>query len=311
VALPKYGFGRSELLPVKSCGAAMAEYVGKYLSKPADVPEDWGRFRRVEYHHGGEPWRTSTCQRAAVGGVSWVWRTGLKAYCEGHRVTEGDLADRLGPRWAWKLKGDVFHSFVEAFARGGVPLSLWCRARLPTVLECAIRGAVEDSRDRIAGGVEWASAIKEWSGQLGTMEAAGNGGGGKPDLSRKPLRGRQLRDSGHVERARESEHWAAAYLAAWPLVRHLPDRAVTGARGAWVKAARREYHRAKLGRILGTAPLPLPGVGAMSAGRAGGGGRTSLPGAHGPAGSGAVAGVRLGARLGCVRIGTTVAPTTA
>ena len=31
--LPDYGFGRSELLPVRSNGAAMARYVGKYISK--------------------------------------------------------------------------------------------------------------------------------------------------------------------------------------------------------------------------------------------------------------------------------------
>ena len=46
---PRYGFGRTELLPIKSEVGAIASYVGKYLQKDLGIPEDKGSNRYAAF----------------------------------------------------------------------------------------------------------------------------------------------------------------------------------------------------------------------------------------------------------------------
>jgi hypothetical protein len=101
----KYGFGRTELLPIKSSSEAIGRYVGKYISKHLDsrIPDDKGA-RLVSYSKNMRVMNTK---------FSWVtegskqWRLKVKAFC--HFVSDrtgcepnfDGLRAELGPKWAY------------------------------------------------------------------------------------------------------------------------------------------------------------------------------------------------------------------
>jgi len=104
--LPRYGFGRHELKPVRTCGTAMAEYVSKYISKGlANRAPEHKRMRLVRYSRG---WRVSNSQFAWASPRSKLWRAKLaiKAKRHGIRSLQG-FKNRFGAKWAYKLKDAV------------------------------------------------------------------------------------------------------------------------------------------------------------------------------------------------------------
>ena len=104
---PKYGFGRTELLPVKSSIEAMAKYVGKYISKHMEVRQaDDKGVRLVRYSRGS---RAGTTRFQFQSEGSQEWRRKVATFAQivqnQHpeiRITElGDLSKVLGKRWAY------------------------------------------------------------------------------------------------------------------------------------------------------------------------------------------------------------------
>jgi hypothetical protein len=101
----KYGFGRTELLPIKSSSEAIGRYVGKYISKHLDsrIPDDKGA-RLVSYSKNMRVMNTK---------FSWVtegskqWRLKVKAFCyfvsdrTGCEPNFDGLREELGPKWAY------------------------------------------------------------------------------------------------------------------------------------------------------------------------------------------------------------------
>lgn len=104
----KYGFGRTELLPVKSTIEAMAKYVGKYISKHIEArsPEDKG-VRLVRYSKGA---RAGTTRFQFQSQGSAEWRRKLATFAQivqdshpEQRITQlSDLTRVLGKRWAYR-----------------------------------------------------------------------------------------------------------------------------------------------------------------------------------------------------------------
>jgi hypothetical protein len=108
--LPEYGFGRHELLPVRSSSDAVSRYVGGYISK--SVPHRpkgcrirlWGLIRA---HHGPRAastrfqWHTPRTKIWRVGSRRFAQRSGLQSY--------EDLKLHFGPRWAWLFKDDILN----------------------------------------------------------------------------------------------------------------------------------------------------------------------------------------------------------
>jgi len=104
---PKYRFGRTELLPVKSSIEAMAKYVGKYISKhiEARTLEDKG-VRLVRYSRGA---RAGTTRFMFQSDGSQAWRRKVATFAQivqsqhpEQKVSElSDLARILGKRWAY------------------------------------------------------------------------------------------------------------------------------------------------------------------------------------------------------------------
>ena len=115
VTSPRYGFGRHELLPVKSCAEGIARYVGKYISKHVRerVEGDKGA-RLVRYLGFGQGGRKASCRFGWNNDNGWLWRHKLATYAErnGARDTE-DLVKIFGPRWAYRLQGEILAERID------------------------------------------------------------------------------------------------------------------------------------------------------------------------------------------------------
>lgn len=106
---PKYGFGRVELIPVRSNAEGIAKYVGKYISKHVEARErrDKG-VRLVRYSQGA---KNGTTNFAFYSPGSREWRRKLAIFAQ--KVTEAtgirvdslaDFTRALGPRWAYHYR---------------------------------------------------------------------------------------------------------------------------------------------------------------------------------------------------------------
>jgi hypothetical protein len=101
-----YGFGRTELLPVKSTAEGIAKYVGKYIGKSIEKREERDKgVRLVEY---GASARMATTKFAFASDGSASWRrkvaTFARIVAETHDLPCFDLSHLsqiLGPKWAY------------------------------------------------------------------------------------------------------------------------------------------------------------------------------------------------------------------
>jgi len=104
--LPNYGFGRSELLPVKSNAEAMGRYVGKYISKHVGQrdEEDKG-VRLISYSKG---WQKNSCNFSWNTDGAQDWRRKLSLFAQRIGCTEiYQLTEKLGLGWAYKYAEDI------------------------------------------------------------------------------------------------------------------------------------------------------------------------------------------------------------
>ena len=108
-ANPKYGFGRSELLPIKSNAQAMAYYVGKYISKDLTNKTDQDKgMRKVTY---SRDWPKSSVKMAWFNDNSKLWRWCVKNFAILHGCEDlYQLAELLGPRWAYRNTEDIYNA---------------------------------------------------------------------------------------------------------------------------------------------------------------------------------------------------------
>lgn len=101
-----YGFGRTELLPVKSSIEAMSKYVGKYVSKHLESRTDEDKGVRLVRYSKSARSGTTRFQWHSVG--SSEWRRKLKTFAQIvadrnglDSVSMSDLTKILGSRWAY------------------------------------------------------------------------------------------------------------------------------------------------------------------------------------------------------------------
>lgn len=116
ITAPNFGFGRTELLPIKSTAEGIAKYVGKYIAKHLDarLPEDKGA-RLVRYTLSA---RQVTANFAWVSPLAKEWRTktGELAAAVGAKDT-AQLAEKLGTkRWAYYMRDNFLESTPEEWA---------------------------------------------------------------------------------------------------------------------------------------------------------------------------------------------------
>jgi hypothetical protein len=94
---PRYGFGRTELLPIKN-PAAMGKYVGKYIGKHLDVRlfEDKG-VRLVQCSQG---WKSTSSQFSWNSPGAWCYRQKLRSFAVKRGCgSMADLSRLLGRSW--------------------------------------------------------------------------------------------------------------------------------------------------------------------------------------------------------------------
>lgn len=143
----RYGFGRTELLPVKSTSEGIARYVGKYISKHMSAREwrDKG-VRLVEYSRGA---RMASSHFTFLSDGSATWRRKVWLFAEiaserfGQDLRSFEALRRvLGPSWAYRHRQFILmlpdpaqgsHKPHESAANG--PFSFWRRNRASLVLD--------------------------------------------------------------------------------------------------------------------------------------------------------------------------------
>ena len=111
--LPRYGFGRHELMPIRTTGDAMGAYVGKYIGKHLEQrPETDKGWRLVAY---GSPARVARTRFSwATQGLAW--RLGCAAFSDMIAASKGlqagslrqhGMAAVLGKRWAYEWRETI------------------------------------------------------------------------------------------------------------------------------------------------------------------------------------------------------------
>ena len=117
-AAKRYGFGRTELMPIKSNGEGIARYIGKYIQKNLDcrIAADKGA-RLVSYSKGtgnikanGFAWNSPR---------GWLWRKKLGQFARKCGILQfEELNKTFGSRWAWSLEKRVISEHLESFPTG-------------------------------------------------------------------------------------------------------------------------------------------------------------------------------------------------
>jgi len=100
--LGAYGFGRHELLPVKSTQEGIARYVGKYIAKSQQRPAG-DRCKRLVRYSQGFCWATKSWSWAAGAGAEWRRKVAQLAGECGFEDSDS-MAKVFGPRWAFHLQ---------------------------------------------------------------------------------------------------------------------------------------------------------------------------------------------------------------
>ena len=119
---PRYQFGRTELLPVKSTAEGIARYVGKYVSKHVGTREERDKGARIVGYVGYKPG-----EKRASSAFTWLtpntWEWRVKLGCFAKQVgaeTMEDLQALFGPRWAYHFQGAII-AIPMAEALGFIP----------------------------------------------------------------------------------------------------------------------------------------------------------------------------------------------
>lgn len=102
---PSYGFGRTELMPIKSSEEAIGKYIGKYIGKHMESRQEGDKGARlVRYSRGA---RVASTRFQFVSTGSQQWRSKLRAFAHlvsertGCEPTMEGIRSVCGPRWAY------------------------------------------------------------------------------------------------------------------------------------------------------------------------------------------------------------------
>jgi len=149
--LPKYGFGRHELQPVRTSKEQVARYLAKYLSKGFKErrPDD----KRVKLVTYSSKWLRSSPKFQWVNENSAKWRHQVRFFCHAHGFNDLDhLSEFCGSRWAYMLTDYIIESDWEDIFHAERPNFLQLRQILRSYL--ASRGVEFDEKKTTSDLVE-------------------------------------------------------------------------------------------------------------------------------------------------------------
>lgn len=108
-ACSRYGFGRHEMLPIKSNAEAMARYIGKYISKHIVQRDETAKGARLVTSSKG--WLKNSVRFAWNTEGSQEWRRKLQVFAHCLQCYDlEDLTAKLGPNWAYKHLDSIFNA---------------------------------------------------------------------------------------------------------------------------------------------------------------------------------------------------------
>ena len=111
MTVKKYGFGRTELLPIKSTAEGISRYVGKYISKNIQERPDEDKGTRLVNYSGDS--RTANTRISLVNQGSSNWRHKCKLFAEnqsdyyGFEINSENISSVLGMRWAYRYRDSI------------------------------------------------------------------------------------------------------------------------------------------------------------------------------------------------------------
>lgn len=96
----EYGFGRTELMPVKSTAEGIAKYVGKYIAKHIDQRKEADKGARLVRY--SQTARQCGVRFSWVSPGAWLWRAKLAQFAAKHGIEDlSGMKERFGPAWAY------------------------------------------------------------------------------------------------------------------------------------------------------------------------------------------------------------------
>lgn len=117
----RYGFGRTELLPVKSTSEAIGRYVGKYISKNVQCRPDEDKGTRLVNYSGDS--RYCSTRFMWVTENSYQWRMKVKTYIElknkarklnnQEPINEQNISRILGSKWCYNHLENILFTPIK------------------------------------------------------------------------------------------------------------------------------------------------------------------------------------------------------
>ena len=106
-AFPSYGFGRVELLPIRSTVDAVASYVGKYISKQIDQRPEEDKGVRLTSHSAGFIAGSPKFSWNTEGAKAWRRNLALFAIHACGCTDHDEFLERAPRRWAYRFRKDI------------------------------------------------------------------------------------------------------------------------------------------------------------------------------------------------------------
>ena len=122
-AFPSYGFGRVELLPIRSTIDAVAKYVGKYISKQIGQRPEEDKGVRLTGHSQGFVASSPKFSWNTEGAKDWRRKLALFAQLSCGCETYEEFSTAAGPKWAYKYKNMIidYDEYMKIRYPGEVP----------------------------------------------------------------------------------------------------------------------------------------------------------------------------------------------
>lgn len=143
-----YGFGRTEILPVRSTAEGIAKYVGKYVAKHIDRREEDDKGKRIVRFIGfSEPGaRKASAKFGWNSNGAKEWRLKIEAYARLHGAeTYEEFTKLFGNKWAYRLYEQIIAMDVFDVS----PVNEWVENPAITSAKIAIEKAINSGRGRV------------------------------------------------------------------------------------------------------------------------------------------------------------------
>lgn len=131
-----YGFGRSELMPIRTNELGISRYIGKYLRKHIEHRKEEDKGVRLVNYGGVARYATSKFSWVTEGAKTWrakLAHFALLLSLKNNRLFQSfdDFKAHLGSSWCYRIKDFLYFSALGAFTYKKADLIDYLRAKIP------------------------------------------------------------------------------------------------------------------------------------------------------------------------------------